>query len=80
MTEDNRPQLGQSDDSSQFPDRITVPAEGELRLFFDNLLRAGELIVKDREANFNVSISRLQITNEARTLLAGGGPDGDTRE
>ncbi len=77
MTENNRPALGQSDDLSQVQDGVTIPAEGELRRFIDNLVRTGEVVVKDGETSFKVSISRLQITDEARTLLAGGGPDGD---
>jgi len=77
MTEDNRPRLGQSDDQSQAQDRINVPAEGELRRFIDNLIRAGELVVQDRETSFKVTVSRLQVTDEARAILAGGGPDGE---
>lgn len=77
MTEDNRPPLGQSDDQSQVQNGITVPAEGELRRFIDNLVRAGELVVQDGETSFKVSFSRIQITNEARILLTGGGPDAD---
>ncbi len=80
MTEDNRPPLGLSDDQSRPQNRITVPAEGELRRFIDNLVRAGELVIQDGETSFKVSVSRLQVTNEARTLLAGGGPDGDQRD
>lgn len=80
MTKDNRPPLGQSDDLPQFQDGITVPAQGELRLFIENLVRAGELVVQDGKTSFKVSVSRLQVTNEARTLLTGGGPDADPRE
>jgi hypothetical protein len=80
MTEDKRLPLGQSDDQSQVQDTITVPAEGELRQFIDNLVQAGELLVKDGETSIKVTVSRLQITNEARTLLAGGGPDGVPRD
>ncbi|KJF74633.1 hypothetical protein [Agrobacterium arsenijevicii] len=53
---------------------ITIPAEGELRHFFEVLRRKGKVTVSDGADRFSVQISSLQISDEARAFLTRGGP------
>ncbi|MCJ8506768.1 hypothetical protein MUU53_02450 [Rhizobium lemnae] len=53
---------------------VTIPKEGELRRFFEQLRTTGTLKVKDGGHEFMIKISRSQMTNEARDFLARGGP------
>ncbi|WP_320197427.1 hypothetical protein RMR16_020305 [Agrobacterium sp. rho-13.3] len=53
---------------------ITIPADGELRDFFDLLRNKGDVTVNDGAGRFLIQISLVHISDEARALLTRGGP------
>lgn len=71
MTEDT----GFSSSEDSIPgSEITIPADGELRDFFDLLHSKGEVTVNDGAGQFLIQISLVQISGQARELLTQGGP------
>ncbi|MND85120.1 hypothetical protein D3C80_770340 [compost metagenome] len=74
MTEDEHLSPSEGTSGNIAGEEITIPAEGELRRFFETLRNEGKITVRDGVDRFSVQMSPLQISDKARAYLTRGGP------
>lgn len=77
MTEDEHPSQSEGSGGNITGEEIIIPAEGELRRFFEILRSKGKITVAEGADRFSIQISPSQISDRARAFLTGGGPISD---
>ncbi|MDA5245327.1 hypothetical protein EXN32_07885 [Agrobacterium tumefaciens] len=74
MTEDEHPSPSEGSSGNITGEEIIIPAEGDLRRFFEILRSGGKVTVTDGKDRFSVHISPSQVSDKARAFLTRGGP------
>lgn len=77
MTEDEHLSPSEGTSGNIAGEEITIPAEGELRRFFETLRSKGKITVSDGVDRFSVQVFPLKISDKARAFLTRGGPISD---
>ncbi|CVI64211.1 MULTISPECIES: hypothetical protein [Agrobacterium] len=77
MTEDEHLSPSEGSSGNIKEEEVIIPAEGELRRFFEILRSKGKITVTEGADRFSVQISRSRISDRARAFLTGGGPIAD---
>ncbi|MDO3441806.1 hypothetical protein [Agrobacterium sp. V1] len=74
MTEDEHFSPSDGTKGNIAGEEITIPAEGDLRHFFELLREKGEVTVMANGDHYTVRIAQKRISGDARKFLARGGP------